>query len=66
MEIKCEKCGSTNIVQGKLVSGYAVTFVPINQKGAIKQSSPVLACACKDCGNIFNIRLENPLIYNVR
>lgn len=61
MEIHCEKCNGTNIVKGKLLSTGGVVFVPDGQKSIVRQSSGVVAFACKDCGCIFNIRLEKRL-----
>lgn len=61
MEIRCEKCGSTNIVKGKLVASGGVSFIPDSEKGIVKQSAGVMCCACNDCGCIFNLRLEKQI-----
>ena len=52
---KCEKCGSSNLSDGSVVSsGFA-------QKGGSAYSCVrVEATACKDCGALFNLRLEKP------
>ena len=60
MDKKCEKCESSRITKGKLIGYSGVVFIPENQKGLIKKNSAVTAYACKDCGAIFDIRLEHP------
>lgn len=58
MDKKCQKCGSANIIKGKLVGYAGVAFIPDESKGFRKKASAVTACACKDCGCIFDFELE--------
>ncbi|MTI65895.1 MAG: hypothetical protein FH753_04755 [Firmicutes bacterium] len=55
------KCGKENIVKGELQHSGNVLFVPKDQSGIfVNKASNILAYACKDCGYIFNLTLENP------
>ncbi|WP_026478307.1 PF20097 family protein [Alkaliphilus transvaalensis] len=60
-KIKCNKCGKENIVKGNLQHSGSVLFVPQDQKGLyVKKASGIIAHACKDCGCVFDLTLENP------
>lgn len=62
--MKCKECGSQNIMEGKLSTGTGgVIFSTIENQPKIpftKKYSTLIAFACKDCGNILSIKLENP------
>ncbi len=64
--MKCEKCGSSNIAEGKLYTGTSglvfTTATGLSQKEHLftKKYSTLTAKGCKDCGAIFDIRMENP------
>ncbi len=60
----CSKCGSENVIEGKLSAGLGGLIfatkeswekLPLN-----KNYSTVVAKGCKDCGAIFDLRMENP------
>ena len=61
--MKCEKCGSENIIEGGLYSqgnfGTVLFAVKKNTKKLFSKFLSITANACKDCGNI-NIILFNP------
>ncbi|MCL2546797.1 MAG: hypothetical protein FWE06_06340 [Oscillospiraceae bacterium] len=56
---KCEKCGSDNLRQGEL-TGYGGSLFNPDGKRSIFGMLKVTAIACKNCGNVFNLALENP------
>ena len=62
--MRCEKCGSENTLEGKLSTGMGGLFFAVDrpQKAVPFPGNyyPMTAWACKDCGAIFDIRLENP------
>jgi len=66
--MKCEKCGSENVADGILLTNTGTLIFstkgleknPPLTKTIRKSSSVVIASACKDCGNVFSIRIENP------
>ena len=62
--VKCEKCGSENTVEGKLSTGMGgVFFTGTHPKKPLPFPGswvPLTAWACKDCGAVFGIRLEDP------
>ena len=61
--MKCEKCGSENVVEGKLSTGTGgLVFTTKKSQGKLpitKNYSTLTAKGCKDCGAIFDIRMEN-------
>ena len=62
--MKCEKCGSTNIIEGKLSTGTSgLLFTTKADQKKIpftKNYSTLTAKGCKECGAVFDIRMENP------
>ena len=61
---KCAKCGSENVMEGKLSTGMGgLVFCGKNvqKKLPLTQNySTLIAMGCKDCGAVFDIRMENP------
>ncbi len=55
----CPNCGSENVKEGMLCGHYGVTFI---EKGMENKLFPpakkVRACACFDCGTMFDFRIE--------
>ena len=64
MNNKCTKCGSENIVEGKLstgMGGLVFTTEEAQKKLPFTQSySTLIAIGCKECGAIFDIHMDNP------
>jgi hypothetical protein len=62
--MKCEKCGSENVIEGKLstgMGGLVFTTKEAQPKLTMTKSySTLIACGCLDCGAVFDIRMENP------
>ena len=62
--MKCEKCGSTNIIEGKLSTGTGgLVFTTKTSQPKLpftKNYTTITAKGCKNCGAIFDIRMENP------
>ena len=62
--MKCEKCGSENVMEGKLstgLGGLVFTTAKSQRKLPFTQNySTLTAKGCKDCGAVFDIRMENP------
>lgn len=62
--MNCENCGSSNVIEGKLSTGFAgVVFTTKNSQKRLpftKNYSVILATACKDCGHIFSLKLVAP------
>ena len=56
----CPDCGSENIIEGYLLSYGTVRFAEVIPTSVIPRSTTVLASACKACGTVFNMKLENP------
>ena len=56
----CPECGSEEVIEGYLVSHGTVRFYEVVPTSKIPRSSAVLACACSQCGTVFNLKLENP------
>lgn len=60
MEKKCPECGSTEIINGSLISTAGVVFVPEEEKGKfMMKSSGVSVCACRKCGTVFGFKLTD-------
>ena len=64
MNNKCAKCGSANVVEGKLstgTGGLVFTTQKSQKKLPLTQNySTLVAKGCKECGAVFDIRMENP------
>ena len=62
--MKCEKCGSDNVIKGKLSTGFGgLVFTTEQSQSKIpfsKNYSVLTAKGCKDCGAVFDIRMETP------
>ncbi len=62
--MKCEKCGSDNVIEGKLSTGRGgLVFTTKEAQPKLpltKSYSTLIACGCLDCGAVFDIRMENP------
>ncbi len=62
--MKCEKCGSENVVEGKLstgMGGLVFTTEKSQKKLPFTDNYSVLtAKGCKDCGAIFDLRMADP------
>lgn len=62
--MKCENCGSVNVIEGKLSTGLGgVVFTTITSQKRLpftKNYSVIQAIACKDCGHIFSLKLVTP------
>ena len=62
--MKCEKCGSESIIEGKLATGIGgLVFTTKRSQSKLpitKNYSLLTAKGCKECGAIFDIRMENP------
>ena len=55
----CPDCRSENIIEGYLLSYGTVRFAEVIPSTVIPRSTTVLACACRECGTVFNLKLEN-------
>jgi hypothetical protein len=62
--MKCEKCGSENVIEGKLSTGFGgVVFTTEKSQKRMpftKNYSIIKASACKNCGHIFSLQLVTP------
>lgn len=62
--MKCEKCCSENVFEGKLstgMGGMIFTTEQSQRKVPFTQNySPITAKGCKNCGAIFDIRMVSP------
>ena len=62
--MKCEKCGSENVIEGKLSTGTGglVFTTKTAQKHLpfTKNYTNLTAKGCRDCGAVFDIRMEDP------
>ena len=56
----CPDCGSEEIIEGYLASYGTVRFYEVVPTSKIPRPTSVLACACRQCGTVFNLKLENP------
>lgn len=61
---KCEKCGSANVVEGKLSTGMGgLVFTTAKTRKRLpftRNYSVLTAMGCRDCGAVFDIRMVNP------
>lgn len=62
--MKCEKCGSSHIIEGKLSTGLGgLVFTTEKSQRKLpftKNYSRLTAKGCKDCGAIFDIKMTSP------
>lgn len=62
--MKCEKCGSENVVEGKLSTGTGgLVFTLEDEQKKLpftKVWSPLEAFGCLDCGAVFGVRMTDP------
>ena len=60
----CEKCGSANVTVGKLSTGMGglVFTTKASQKKLpfTRCYSTLTAKGCRDCGAVFDVRMEHP------
>ena len=56
----CPECGSEEIIEGYLASYGTVRFYEVVPTSKIPRHTSVLACACRQCGTVFNLKLETP------
>ena len=67
--MKCEKCGSENVIEGKLSTGMGgLVFTTKEAQPKLpltKAYSTLIANGCLDCGAVFDIRMENPSAISV-
>ena len=65
MDQKCSKCGG-ELIEGALLedlSFHSVILTPMEELAKIKKRKTGVICdACTQCGNIENLRVENPSI----
>ena len=63
-EMKCVKCGSENVLEGKLSTGMGgLVFTTAKAQPRLpftRNDSTLIAKGCKDCGAVFDIRMETP------
>ena len=63
MDKKCSKCGG-ELIEGALLdalSFHSVIYTPIEELNKIKKIKTGVICdACTQCGNIENLRVEDP------
>ena len=64
MNEKCPKCGSCNIMEGKLSTGMGglvfVTKESQKQLPFTHNYSTLTAKGCKECGAVFDIYMDDP------
>ncbi len=64
MNKKCPNCGSVNLMEGKLSTGIGgLVFVTKQSQKKLPFShnySTLTAKGCKECGTVFDIRIDNP------
>ena len=63
--IKCVKCGSSNVVEGRPATGSGgIIFTEKSAKEMLFKGSggytALVASGCKDCGAVFDIRMADP------
>ncbi len=57
--MKCENCGSENVVSGQINTSIGFLFIPEDK--IKRQPKQGLACdICRDCGHIQNLHVTNP------
>lgn len=64
MEHKCPHCGSANVMEGKLSTGIGgLVFVSKRSQKKLpftRNYSTLTAKGCKDCGAVYDIRMDTP------
>lgn len=61
MENKCSKCGGELVTGRLMTSSWHVEFIPLCDVKKLKRRRIGVICdTCAECGNIENIRAENP------
>ena len=65
MNRRCVKCGSANVVEGRLATGTGgLLFTEKSAKEMVFRGSggytALVADGCKDCGAVFDIRMADP------
>lgn len=65
VNVKCVKCGSANVAEGRLATGAGgIIFTEKSAKEMIFKGSSgftaLVANGCKDCGAVFDIRMTDP------
>ena len=62
--MKCIKCGSENTIKGKLsTAGAGLLFTTKKSQKKLpftKNYSLLTAWGCKDCGAVFDVKMETP------
>lgn len=56
---RCPECSSEEIVEGDLMAMSGVAFVPAVQDTVIPRGCGVRALACRKCGAVFGLRLND-------
>lgn len=68
MSIQCPNCGSVNLMEGKLSTGTGGLVFATKRSHKwlpfTKNYSTLTAKGCKECGAVFDIRMENPKAVN--
>lgn len=61
METKCSKCGGKTVTGYLMAGTWIAEFIPQrDEKKLIRRHLKVLCDTCVECGNIENIRVEQP------
>lgn len=57
--MKCEFCGSENVLVGSLTSMYGVHFCEAGTENRLRPNAfKVLSKACADCGKMFDFEIK--------
>ncbi len=60
MQESCPNCGSVEVISGELSSTGGFVFIPDSEKGKlVMKSSLVTARVCKQCGEVFRLKLAD-------
>ena len=60
--MKCEKCGSENIIEGSLAERMGMVCFSqekVRTKGLLGLYTQMSAWGCKDCGHVFDLKMVN-------
>ena len=65
INVKCVKCGSSNVVEGRLSTGTGgLLFTTKSAKEMVFKGgggyTALVAKGCKDCGAVFDITMADP------
>jgi hypothetical protein len=63
--MKCEKCESCNLIEGHLHGGHGMGFIPKGRKSILSLIG-IYATACKDCGHIFDFKLDKSKLHKLK